>query len=236
MQTNEVTKEISLNKLNLITDNIPTAKNWSSKLDPSKKISVKYQVGSYAQENNLNYQSDELLIKYFGRGSIDVTNVNLPKTKELITLNGTAADSTLKVQNRTTPLLPFRDTITSAFVDKNIRYLILDEDVTAVTLNTTDVIPILPLAYFQKTGKSDSLDFPSLITANYGTLQGMLDKTKVVSAYFRLTEIDVVNIDFTIPIYLDINTGTTSINGYFYINKISNFKVDSSTLCELIRL
>ena len=244
MQTNEVTKEISLNKLNVITDNIPINENWSSKLDPSKKINVNYKVGNYGQSNILQYKETSDVPKEMGKGELLVSNVNLPKEKKLIEVSASAATTKTAINNHLVPKVPIKTTRVEALKDVNHRYFMIDKISQSgefrfafnESLETTFATDNFPLAYFQKTGKTDSLDFPSLITANYGTLQGMLDKTKVVSAYFRLTEIDVVNIDFTIPIYLDINTGTTSINGYFYINKISNFKVDSSTLCELIRL
>jgi hypothetical protein len=64
----------------------------------------------------------------------------------------------------------------------------------------------------------------------------MTDKIKFISANFILREVDVQNIDFTIPIFLDVHTPGFQANGYFYINKISNFKENAPTKVDLIRL
>ena len=88
----------------------------------------------------------------------------------------------------------------------------------------------------QKDGKTDSLDFPSLINENYNVLMGIMEQVKFISAAFKLNEVDIANLDFTIPIYLDVHYSEININGYFYINKISNFKKNSDTKVDLIRL
>ena len=248
IQTNEITKEVRLSKLNEIFDNISYSENWSSKIDLSKKISVKYNVGNYAQKNHLKYNEG---LKY--NGFLTVSNVNLTPEKTIVTTFVKEPDGGKNIfDSLEVPIIHGKESKFEPAIKMVNRFLLMDKKTTPTSFDwfysteelggvdpdtyVSTTVNGLGLCYFKKSSETDSLDFPSLITANYGTLQGMLDKTKVVSAYFRLTEIDVVNIDFTIPIYLDINTGTTSINGYFYINKISNFKVDSSTLVELIRL
>lgn len=235
-QTNEVTREVFISPLNDLTRNIPNAINWSDKIDLSKKITVKYNIGSYAQTNILKYADDEDVFIDTGKGSINVLNENLPKESTLIELSAVASDSVVRTNNLETPNVKFQEIQGGSFDKKKQRYFLLEKQNIPIILNGVTCSTNIPYCYFSKTGKADSLDFTSLIAANYGTLQGMLNKIKFVSAYFQLKETDVVNIDFTIPVYLDISDGRTVVNGYFYINKISNFKVDSSTLVELIRL
>lgn len=242
IQTNEVTKGVFISPLDDLTANIPNAINWSGKVDLSKKITVKYNIGSYAQKNKLEYSKTDDVIDGYGSDNLLVANTNLPNEKTLLTISTAASESQNIVLNENTPLIPLSESTNVSFNDKKNRILLLEPKdvqftVTKISVShSTTITTDVPFCYFSKTGKADSLDFTNLIAANYSTLQGMLNKIKFVAAYFQLKETDVVNIDFTIPIYLDISDGKTVVNGYFYINKISNFKVDSSTLVELIRL
>jgi len=235
VQTNEIKKEIYLNKLNEISDNLGSSIDWSNKLVKGS-IKVAHAPNNYAINNVFSYTNDEVVNKLTGRGVLEVSNLNLEHQKEFVKINAAAAAATVRLNGFQVPSIPFRDNITGQFVDKNIRYLMLDNDTTAVVLNGNENIPKLPLCYFSKAGKNDSLDFENLLSTNYSTLQGMLTKYKNVTAKFRLTELDVVDFDFTIPIFIDYNDGETSINGYFYVNKIANFKRNTGTTVELIRL
>lgn len=56
----------------------------------------------------------------------------------------------------------------------------------------------------------------------YKTIKEILTETKVINAVVKLNGKDIQELDFTIPILLDIPE--LSINNYFYINTISNYK------------
>ena len=232
IQTNEITKEVALNRMDEIIANKVNAKDWSDKVDATKKPMVKYQFGSYARENILKFIEVDGVSKNAGKGQIIVNDENIIKTKTLIETKSATAETIKKINNYDVPNIPVKIQRIEALKDVKQRFFNLDRKVENITyrysstntFETSFNTNYLPIAV--------SLDFPSLITANYQALQSMLDKMKIVNIYFRLQETDVVDIDFTIPIYLDV----PNINGYFYINKISNFKVDSSTLVELIRL
>ena len=61
--------------------------------------------------------------------------------------------------------------------------------------------------------------------------QTTLNDIKGSDAYFRLNELDINNIDYLIPIYVDI------FKSYFYINKIPDYRgVGSSTKVEIIKI
>jgi len=75
--------------------------------------------------------------------------------------------------------------------------------------------------------------FEDLKNAHYTALIESLNQAKVLKADFNLNATDINNLDFTIPIYLDVPS--ESINGYFYLNKIENYK-GNITKCEIIRL
>jgi len=242
IQTNDVTKEVSLNYLDSILNNISISENWSNKLDPTKEPKVSYQIPNYAQRNVFTNNPDDDVKVVDITGTINVSNTNLELEKTLVQTTNAYVENGLRNGNQSTPLVPLKLDYLDSFANKKNRYLRLDKKTDFISIqNVTtseyeEVEDNIPYCYFKEDGNANSLDFPSLISANYRAVQSMLVQAKVVDAYFRLTEIDIVNLDFTKPVYLDINTGTTSINGYFYINKVSNFKIDSSTLVELIRL
>ena len=243
IQTDNTQKILYLNSLNDVTENIDKAIDWSDIVNPAKTITVKYKLGSYAQENNLSYKADDDVDGDFANGTILVDNTNLSESKDLITVNTVAVNDTRRVVNSHTPKIPIQEEIGKPFDKKNTRFLLLDSKNQTVNFKTSTVEvdyatanTDIPFCYFRNTEKDDNLDFPSLIDTHYSTLVGMLDQVKFVSAYFRLKEIDIANLDFGIPIFLDVHNAEVHINGYFYINKISNFKENSSTKVDLIRL
>ena len=241
IQTDEVAKQIFLTPLDQLNKNLSKAINWNKKINLNSPPSVKYKIGSYGQTNYLNYQKDDDVLIDLGRGSFAIDNFSLPLTKELITLNSAAVESELRLLNEVTPTIPFQSTYGACFDSKKPRILLLDKVTKTIdwknTINSdTGTSTELPLSYFIKDTKTDNLDFESLIEENYNVLTGIMNQVKFISAGFRLTEVDIANLDFTIPIFLDVHYSEIHINGYFYINKISNFKKNATTKVDLIRL
>ncbi len=242
MQTNEITKQVFLNPLDDLQDNIPIAKDWSSKINLKSTPKIKFQLPGYAQLNYLKYADDDDVDINVGRGSFTIDDYNLTEEKDLIKLNAAAVVKELRVDNEETPTIPFQEIYGDHFDNKKNRFLLLDpknkvvDFQTSVNSDTGQASADIPFCYFQKDGKVDSLDFTNLINENYKVLLGMVDKSKLVTASFNLNAVDIQNLDFTIPIFLDIHSSEIHINGYFYINKISNFKSNSPTNVQLIRL
>lgn len=67
-------------------------------------------------------------------------------------------------------------------------------------------------------------------TRYYESLAQMLHNARRVTAYFKLTSLDIARLDMLTPVYLDM------YGAYFYINKINNFGVKPYTEVELIKL
>ncbi len=178
----------------------------------------------------------------FADSSFTIDDKILEPEKDIITLNSVAVESGLRVVNEETPTIPLSTYLSEAFDKKSPRFLLLDEKnktvnfVNTINGDTATVSNDIPFCYFSQRLRTDSLDWTNLLAENYDTLLGMLDQTKLVSAYFLLDGNDVANFDFTIPIYLDVHTPQVNINGYFYVNKISNFQKNRATKVDLIRL
>jgi hypothetical protein len=58
----------------------------------------------------------------------------------------------------------------------------------------------------------------------------LLNQSKVLNVTLRLTEIDIVNMDFSKPVYIE------QLGGSFLVNKISNFIPFKDTKVELIKI
>lgn len=93
-----------------------------------------------------------------------------------------------------------------------------------------------PLAWFWNDTEPYNLSFDStktgnsLLTDNYTELEFMLDKFKIVTAQFNLNAADVLNHDFTRPVFISY------LNAYFYVNKIKDYQPNKLTEVELIKL
>jgi hypothetical protein len=82
-QTDNANRTISFNSFHDIVSNIPIAKNWTGKcLDHGK--TVNFQLGGYAQVNNLKYKDDDAILpKGFADSYIKVADTTLPAETDL---------------------------------------------------------------------------------------------------------------------------------------------------------
>ena len=82
----------------------------------------------------------------------------------------------------------------------------------------------------------DQVQFPNvtdstLIETYIEDYEKVLNTMKYVKAYFRINEVDINNLDFLTPVYID------RFKSYFYINKIKNYQgANKITEVELIKL
>lgn len=249
VQTNNITKQVFISRLDELINNLDVSKDWSDKIDLTSTPNTKYILSGYAQTNKFNYSNDgdngPITLadeKEVSEGSFNILDETMTNEKDLIKLICVPARSGVRVGGELISVIPFMDTLTSPIKGKKSRHLLIDQISKSVDFENTITVESettatdIPFAYFKKTNKTDSLDFDSLITENYETIQSMTNKTKFVTANFNLKEIDVYNLDFTIPIKLDVHRDGFQANGFFYINKISNFKNNKPTKVDLIRL
>lgn len=116
------------------------------------------------------------------------------------------------------------------------------------TPNPDVTMSSVPITFFSKENISsvfdkynDSLAFDQIQLQNYSgfTLidQFLIDYEVIFSnmrylkAFFHLTEVDINELDFTLPVYIE------RYKGYFYISKIKNYRGSGlSTECELVKI
>lgn len=95
---------------------------------------------------------------------------------------------------------------------------------------TSTVVNNPKIAYFVDPLQPYDLSFQFIIDEHYQTLVRVLNKTKIVDAYFKLSDNDFKNIDFFKPVYI------TYFGNYFYLNQGTNYISGRLTACELVRL
>lgn len=243
-QTDNTTRMVTLSSLRDIVNNIPRAYDWTGKcLNQGKSIS--FQLGGYAQVNNLKYkQDDNVLPQTLADAQLLVNDKTLAATTDLFesqfapTLNrpyigGTIAQI-MKVDTAsdanatdfsigTQPRILIWDKVDLLSLNRNINFV--DGTGTSQLVNGTICTP-----YFDKTNGAYSLLFDKLRLAYYPELEKVLQRSKKVVRYFLLTPRDILELNLLIPVYLQQD------GAYYYINKIDSWRKGQPTKVELVKL
>jgi len=249
-QTNNASKTISFNSLRDIVNNIPMAKDWTSKcLNQGKQVA--FQLGNYAQLNYMQYQTDENILPLkFGWSQIRIADQTLPANATLFespfgpSLNrpyygGTIAqiamiDNTSSSDNFSISVAP------RILIDQKLDISALGKTITFTDGNGNNRIinDIISTPYFYKTDAPVpeasygqlSLMFDDLRKKYYPELEKILTQTKKVVRYILLTPRDILELDLLIPVYIQQDSA------YYYINKIVAWRKGQPTKVELVKL
>jgi hypothetical protein len=250
-QTDNSAKTVYVNSLRDIVNNIPIAKDWTSKcLNQGKQVT--FQLGNYAQVNYMKYKEDaNVLPLNFANSQINVADTTLAPSADLFQsqfgpttnrdyIGGTIAqirmiDNTADSNNLSIGVSP------RILVDQK-RGLPYNKPVT-FTDGTNNIIvnDIISTPYFYKPDGDYNLCFcdmpgsgvtsqPGLKTKYYPELQKILGQTKKVVRYMMLTPRDILELDLLIPIYLQQDTA------YYYINKIDAWRKGQPCKVDFVKL
>lgn len=232
-------REFDVVSFNQISGNRFTAPDWSDKLHMGTRPESSFRLGKYARKNWMKYKEDDAVSEGYGDGSFPVDDETLDAEATLFTLPFAATENVTLLGGYTLPLIErwkAGDTIPKVKVKPRI--LLLSDganpgasvdyyDGTTTTTVTTD----LPWCHFIHPEQGNNLGFgDSLIRDYYAPVVAMLTRARKVVVDMRLTEADLVGIDFTKPIYLN------QLGGYFYVNKVSNALPGRLVKVELVRL
>lgn len=235
IQTNTFRKEVYFNFFEDIQANLGIAKKWSHKADP-KKCSINYKFGSFGKTNNFLYAPDDLTTPGIGDSFFTIDDETLPDSKDVVKLKTSSAEEEFRFQAETFPRIKAMTAAPRTFQDTNFRILLLEVKDTPYTMEYVDAdgeslstntdIPFV---------RASPLYFGTLIPIYYPTLESILRHTKGIKIPLNLTPQDIQELNYLIPIYLDVHTPKVSVSGYFYLNKIENYQ-RGFTSCELMRL
>ncbi|WP_418665193.1 hypothetical protein [Barnesiella intestinihominis] len=206
---------VSFISVNKIIDNKNKAVDWSKKLVPTGWTAkeTSYTFGDFAQKNYFRYEENE---------------------------NAKSADGYMVVQNNTLDhekdLVKFPYTAGGDNGDmRAVPYFKWSEDGTTVELEDCGDRIMQLVISFDSQGKEDArLDFSDLKFQNrvsrfgLSSYQDLIKSPFVIKDTFRLTEIDLKNIDYTIPVYIE------RYAAFFAIISIKSQGYYSE--CELLKL
>jgi hypothetical protein len=229
IQTNSYTKEVQFNYFQNIVENIPIAKDWSAKVDRRSTL-MTFKFGDYAQKNWFRFKSSDTIPDQLGDYYFEIDDETLDKEKTVVQLGHTATEQTNKYLGYNIPKIDAIDSDVK-WQKPTYRILQLETQNTSFNITVDDTISSdtisdsIPFCRF--------VGFEILVPQYYDALAGILDQTKAIKLPLKLTAIDIQELDFTIPIFLNIPE--LNINSYFYLNKVENYKGEL-TACEFIRL
>ncbi len=181
---------VSFISVNKIIDNRDKAVDWSKKLVPTGWTAkeTSYTFGDFAQKNYFRYEENENAKS--ADGYMVVQNKTLDYEKDLVKLPYTAGGDNGDM--------------------RAVPYFKWSEDGTTVELEDCGDRIMQLVISFDSQGKEDArLDFSDLKFQNrvsrFGLsyYQDLIKSPFVIKDTFRLTEIDLKNLDYTIPVYIE---------------------------------
>lgn len=191
-----VNNKIKFATLDTLADNKDNAVDWSSKLvrdnaDDSDPREIKYTFGDYARRNWFRYKDDEN-VGATGDAPLVVDNESLEPEKDTITIPFAASD-----EKQTT----FGGVATTLAV---IPHYTLED-------GTPKDVAVSPRLVCMRGGgahgneavaRFEPITFSNMISRYYEQLANLLNSAVVIKERIRLTEFDLLNLDFTKPVFL----------------------------------
>ncbi len=181
---------VSFISVNKIIDNKNKAVDWSKKLVPTGWTAkeTSYTFGDFAQKNYFRYEENENAKS--ADGYMVVKNKTLDHEKDLVKLPYTAGGDNGDM--------------------RAVPYFKWSDDGTIVELEDCGDRIMQLVISFDSQGKEDArLDFSDLKFQNrvsrfgLSSYQDLIKSKFVIKDTFRLTEIDLKNLDYTIPVYIE---------------------------------
>lgn len=170
--------------------------DWSHKLvgsgdyDPTKTT---YTLADYAQRNTLQYKEDDT-VKVDASGALVVDNETLDKEKEMVTLPFSASDGDV------IPHLAWKNEENTELEEQKVEQRIMELSEKLSITNTTATL------------KFGNLSFAKLVDSHYAVWQKIMRNPIVIEEKIRLTEIDIKELDYRRPIYLQKYGATFAID------------------------
>lgn len=229
IQTNGYTKNVQFNYFDDLIKNKSIAENWSDKIVVGNNV-MSFQFGNYAQKNWFRFKDRDDVTDELGDYYFTIDNENFDAEKTVVQMNSPATEQENKYLGYNIPKINgFNGSYEWNKPDwrllqlevQNTSFNVAYTDGTT-TINKTTSIPFARFIGFKET-----------VPEFYEALQGILTNTKALKLPVKLSAVDISKLDFIIPKY--INVPKLGIDGYFYLNKIDNYKGDVS-LCEFVRL
>jgi hypothetical protein len=229
IEANYLTRVVSFNLFENLKLNKPIALDWTNKIDLTQPIEIQFQDSNYAQTNNFKYSQDtgDIYIsdQLAGDSSFPISNLNLDLETDLVQLPFSQSARSVIIPNELM-CLPIR----LGSITPRIAYVVQTSNNLITVVGHAAPIRSSELFF-------DDLKFSSLLRPYYSYLIQTLQHYRFLKARFKINTNDLINIDYTKPIFLDFTTDLNGqVRGYFYLNIIDQFNGNQTTITELIKL
>lgn len=193
--------KIKFATLDLLNTNRSRAVDWSGKLirdtaDNDDPREIKYTFGEYARRNWFKYKDDKDVLAS-GDAALTIDNETLEPEKDIISIPFAASDEKTANHTATGSSSPYSVRIAV------IPHYELDDDG-----NPQDVAVSPRLVCMRGEGGNEAIArfvpiaFDNMISLYYERLAALLNSAVVINERFRLTEFDLLKLDYTRPVYL----------------------------------
>lgn len=241
IQTDNVAKTVTIVPFGYINQNIANAIDWSGKVTNADE-DYDVQIGDYCQQNEAKFAEDDgVSPSTYGNGSFYINDKNLDVYQDIYDIPFAASLEDMVMGGyRTTTIKKITDYTT---LDANGLVFSITTTPRIVLLNKKNVTlnyrwdhtftPIsdnIPFTYFASGTTDADLTMASILANHYPDLVNVLSDQRKLTCYLRLTEMDIQQLDFFKPIYIQ------KYASYFYISKITDFTGVKPVKVELIRL
>lgn len=243
----DINKKIIFNKFDKILANISSAVDWSDKLDESEDPEIVFIGGSYGQNSNFTWESDDPEAKPAGTdGTILIDNKNLEKDVDVVEMDYASSYFKTLLNGLDIPTIPvYSGGTPQNDLTQRILYLKkytsseLDPVGDLTYYRTGTLIPNLvvssdiPIAWFINKGQENNLGFANnILESRYAALSTIIPRFKNIKLLVRLNASDISQLDFLKPVWIQ------KYEAYFYLSAIKGFSYteSKSTLVELVKL
>lgn len=229
IQTNSYKKEVQFNYFQDVIDNKPNAYDWSEKI-VERAYQMEYKFGQYGQRNNFVFQDSDQIPDGTGDFYFNIDDQTLPDEVDAVAVSHCATVQANRYLGYNIPNIDGVDNLWH-WNKPGWRMLQMSLETTSFTTTFSDTVDTetstdqIPFCKFE--------GFDTLVPEYYKALIDILTKAKVLNVVVDLDATDIQKLDFTIPVF--IRRDDLEIDGYFYINEITNYK-RGKTPVQLIRL
>lgn len=208
-----------------------SATDWTDKRAKIQGEDISFTPQGFAKNNYLRYNNADTLIPAdFGQANITITNQGIPDEKTLT--NIFSASLTTEKAGISMAVLDVYTDSTSFFDldnDPGKRILLVrskrsTEPSVTYSLSQSSYL----VAYFDDPNETYSLKFEDTLSDDYPLFSEALQKAKIVIRYYNLTEADIANMDFFVPVF--------DTDSYYLKNTVGPYVAGELTKVELLKI
>lgn len=246
---NQVKGTVYSRNIDELINDTANAQDWTSKRDTSVQEQIVFQFGNFSQTNFFKWlnNADNTLGQDYLSGSFVVPNLNLPpqQTRNSIfnssdmggvyplTTGGKLGLNCLKTKIKAASGTVYVKDIGSRLA--LVRNSVAAVEPSAINVRTNSLSPtpsVVPdpykVAYFADQTQTLNLDWSAILSRSYSQFILRLQKTKMVTRSYYLSDADIGSFD---PLKLVHEDGE-----YFIVNKIINYVPGQVTSVELLKV